>query len=155
MTDAARDTASGDVFRLVYRSRNLIPAEERKEELGRLFSQARRDDKGRGVTGALLVHADWFVQVLEGEEATVRSLYATIARDRRHEFVTLLHGQRVPNRRFARWAMARVSDDGDRDIPLIAHTDGIARAAGHPTTPEQEEVLGVVRDAVRAAAETV
>ena len=155
MTDAVRDGASGAVYRLMYRSRSRIPAEDRKRELGGLFTQARSANKSKGITGALLVHDDWFVQVLEGDEAPVRALYDTIARDPRHESVTLLDGREVPGRRFGRWAMARVSDDGDRDIPLIAHTDGISPAAGHRTTPEQEELLDVMRGAVRTAAQSV
>jgi hypothetical protein len=48
---------------------------------------------------------------------------------------------------FARWAMARVSPDGEPDIPLIAHTSGIIPAAGRGTTPEQETVLDIMRQA--------
>jgi hypothetical protein len=135
----------------MYRSVNRIPAGERKAELGRLFTQARSRNKARQVTGALLLSGDSFVQVLEGDEAVVRGLYDTIAGDPRHGSVTLLEAAVVPQRRFARWAMARVSDDEERDIPLIAHVDGISPAAGRPTTPEQEEVLEVMRDALRSA----
>ncbi|MGY1605115.1 BLUF domain-containing protein [Geodermatophilus sp. SYSU D00815] len=132
------------------------PAAERKRELGSLFTQARRNDKDRQTTGALLVHGDWFGQVLEGEEDAVRGLCARIERDVRHERTTLLETEPVPLRVFARWAMARVSDEADGpDIPLIAHTDGISRAAGRPTTPDQEQVLDVMREAVRSAAQTV
>ena len=37
--------------------------------------------------------------------------------------------------------MAKVAEDGEPDIPLIAHTDGISPAAGRGTTAEQEQVL--------------
>src|SRR5205823_2953007 len=76
MPDAAQDP--GSVFRLMYRSHSLIPAGGRKAELGLLFTQARSQNKARGLTGALLVSDDWFVQVLEGEEQTVRALFARI-----------------------------------------------------------------------------
>jgi hypothetical protein len=161
MTDASTPTPREapeerrPVFRLVYRSQSLIQPEQRKAELGRLFTQARYKNKGLGITGALLVHGDWFVQALEGDEEPVRALYEVIAGDPRHTSVTLLESGTVPGRRFARWEMARVSDDGEHDIPLIAHTDGIARAAGRPTTPEQEELLAVMRDAVRDTEPTV
>ena len=156
MPDPAGAPTPGPVFRLMYRSRDRIPAERRKQELGRLFTDARRNNKDRQITGALLVHGDWFVQVLEGAEDAVRGLYAHIERDVRHERVTLLQTAPVDGRVFARWAMARVSEEADRpDIPLIAHTDGISRADGRPTTPEQDRVLEEMRDAVRAAAHTV
>lgn len=148
---------SGDenVYRLMYRSRNRIPEDQRKKELGTLFTAARSNNKAQGITGALLLSGDWFVQVLEGREEAVRALFSSIERDPRHAEVTLLEGRPVPERVFARWAMARVSDDGERDIPLIAHTDGISPAAGRPTTPEQDELLAVMRAALRSATPAV
>jgi Sensors of blue-light using FAD len=59
----------------------------------------------------------------------VRALFATIERDGRHEEVSIMEIGEVPERLFSRWAMARVSADGDPDIPLIARTDGISPAA--------------------------
>ena len=152
MVNDPPDSAQEQVHRLMYRSLNLIPAENRKAELGRLFTQARASNKGQQITGALLVHGDWFVQVLEGDEQRVRALLTTIERDPRHESVELLESTAVPRRVFARWAMARVSEEGAPDIPLIAHTDGISRAAGRPTTAEQEAVLETMRAALHTAA---
>jgi hypothetical protein len=143
------------VFRLIYRSRSRIPAAERKQELGVLFTDARSRNKTRSVTGALLVSGDWFVQVLEGEEPTVRALFAGIERDGRHDSVTLLETGTVGERVFARWSMARVGEEGQADIPLIAHRDGISPAAGRGTTQAQEQLLDVMRDAVRTAPQTV
>ena len=138
-------------FRLMYRSRNRIPESDRKLELGSLFSTARRNNKRAGLTGALLLTGDWFVQVLEGEEATVRAVYDTIARDPRHDQVALVESGPVPARVFGRWSMARVAEGGEPDIPLIAHTDGIAPAADRGTTPEQHRLLSAMRAATGAA----
>ncbi len=154
MTDAAPDRSSGGTFQLMYRSRDLIPAEGRKVELAALFSAARSQNKQREVTGALLLSEDLFVQVLEGEEATVRALFARIECDPRHDSVALLDAGPVHERVFARWSMAKVAEDGEPDIPLIAATRGIAPAAGRGTTPEQDRVLAVMRDAARAPTRT-
>lgn len=137
-------------FRLLYRSRNRIPADERKIELGELFSAARRFNKGVGISGALLLHDDTFVQLLEGDESAVRALYSRIATDPRHDEVELLTTEDVDGPVFAHWAMARVSEEGEPDIRLIAHADGIHKAAPRGTTPEQESLLDVMRRAVRA-----
>ena len=153
MPDAAQDT--GSVFRLMYRSHSRSPAVDRKAELGALFTQARSRNKARSLSGALLVSDDWFVQVLEGEEQTVRTLFARIQQDPRHDSVTLLESDPVATRVFARWAMAEVADDGGADIPLIAHADGISPAAGRGTTPEQDAVLDLMRSAVRSAPQAV
>jgi hypothetical protein len=152
VADSASNTDPGGVFRLIYRSRSLIPAEQRKPELGLLFSAARSNNKKQRITGALLIQGDWFAQVLEGDEPAVRALFARIETDPRHEGISVLESGMAGERRFARWAMARVSADGEPDIPLIAHMDGISPAAGRPTTPEQEEILAIMRGATRGGA---
>jgi hypothetical protein len=148
MTDAAQAQDHGEVFRLIYRSRNLIPPDGRKAQLGTLFSTARSNNKKQDITGALLVHGDWFAQVLEGSEEPVRTLFATIEQDGRHDDVSVIQSGPA-GRVFGRWAMARVSAEGEPDIPLIAHQDGISPAAARGTTPDQEAVLDILRQATR------
>jgi hypothetical protein len=138
------------VFRLIYRSHSLIPAEDRKIVLGGIFSNARSNNKGKHITGALLVSGDWFVQVIEGEENQIKELYDKIEADARHDQIKLLEMRPTADRVFSRWAMARVSEGGESDIPLIAHTDGISPAAGRKTTPEQESLLSFMREATTA-----
>jgi hypothetical protein len=152
MGDAAQE--SGRVFRLIYRSRNLIPPDRRKTELGTLFSAARSSNKKQDITGALLVHGDWFAQVLEGSEAPVRALYERIQQDGRHDKVAVLAAGPA-DRVFGRWSMARVSAEGEPDIPLIAHRDGISPAASRGTTADQEAVLDTLREATRDDAHAV
>jgi hypothetical protein len=149
VADSAPATDSGGIFRLIYRSRNKIPAEQRKAELGLLFTAARSNNKRQHVTGALLIQGDWFAQVLEGDEQVVRGLFAAIEHDRRHADITLIEAGMAGPRRISRWAMARVSADGQPDIPLIAHVDGISPAASRGTTPEQEAILDIMREATR------
>lgn len=149
MTDAAAESDSGPVFHLIYRSTSLIAPEHLKEELGGLFSAARSNNKRLQITGALLCVDDCFVQVLEGDETAVRALLAHITGDPRHESVELLDSGPMEQRVFSRWAMARVAEDGEPDIPLIAHRDGISPAAGRRTTREQERLLDVMRQAAR------
>jgi hypothetical protein len=147
MDTAKPDPGSGEVFRLIYRSRNRIMPERWKTELGDLFSIASAKNKRLNITGALLISGDWFAQTLEGDEDAVRALFATIERDGRHEHISILEDQTVPGRVIAQWAMARVSTDGEPDIPLIARTSGIIPAAGRGTTPEQEAILDIMWEA--------
>ena len=58
-----------------------------------------------GITGLLLYKQGEFMQALEGDEATVRALFATIGKDPRHERVHLLTTVVVPKRRFPQWSM--------------------------------------------------
>lgn len=146
---------SGQTFRLTYRSRGRIPLQQRRVQLGELFTTARANNKRIGISGALLVYDDWFVQTLEGEESSVRRLFAQIETDVRHGAVELLEAHSVGERVFGRWSMARVTEDGETDIPLIAHVDGISPAAGRgDTTAEQGRVLAAMRAAARVSAAT-
>lgn len=96
-----------------------------------------------------------FVQVLEGDESAVRTLFAHIEKDPRHDSVAILEADLVAGRVFSRWAMAKVAEDGEPDIPLIAHQDGISPASSRGTTPDQESLLDVMRDAARGDSHAV
>jgi Sensors of blue-light using FAD len=145
------DPRESPTFRLVYRSHSRIPVDGRVVELGEIFSVARPANKKLGITGALLLTDGWFVQVLEGQEAAVRGLYERIAADPRHDAVELLQAVTVDERVFARWAMAKVAQDGEADIPLIAGARGATAAAGHEVTTQQQVVLDMMRLTARAA----
>lgn len=148
MAGPAADPSAPQTFRLIYRSHSLIPEQGRRAALGELFSTARSVNKSQHITGALLLREDWFVQALEGDEDAVRGLFEHIATDPRHDQVEVLDAGAVPARVFARWAMAQVGGDGEPDIPLIAHLDGISPAAARgDATDEQQAVLQVMRDA--------
>ncbi|MDQ2783245.1 MAG: BLUF domain-containing protein [Actinomycetota bacterium] len=140
-------TTVAKTFQLIYRSRDCIPAEEREDELGDLFARARSNNERRNITGALLLSGQWFVQVLEGEEADVRSLFATIQGDPRHDGVELLFEGLTDTRTFAHWSMAKVAMP-ESDIPLIAHLSEIAPASSHRMTPAMVRTLDIMRDAV-------
>ncbi len=144
-------------FRLIYRSHNRIATHQRKAELGAIFSAARSTNAELGVTGALLMSGDWFVQALEGEEDVVRELYGRIAKDVRHEQVAEIESGKVEARVFGRWAMARVAADGEHDIPLLANAakGGITPAAPRPTTPEQDELLDFMRRSITGETQAV
>src|ERR1700749_1089523 len=148
------ETAAGDsgpVFRLIYRSRNRAGAVERKHQLGEIFRVARSSNKKLGVTGALLISDDEFVQTLEGPEPVVRELYAKINKDKRHDHVELLESGDVSARVFGRGAMAKGAADGEPDIPLLANVNkgGISPAQPRPVTQAQESVLGRMRESLR------
>lgn len=117
MTNAAADPASDGVFRLIYRSRDLISPDRRKVELGQLFSAARSNNKKQNISGALLMSDEAFVQLLEGDEAPVRELFAHIEKDPRHDSVSVLHAGTVGERIFSRWAMARWPRTASRTFP--------------------------------------
>jgi len=142
------------VFRLIYSSRSLLAPADEPGELGSIFTAARQNNRALGITGALLAADHAFAQTLEGEERAVRDLYERIARDPRHEELTILEEGDVDGRVFGRWAMAKVADGGGPDIRLMSNASvGQIVAAGPDShvTPEQEQVIGFMRESLVGA----
>lgn len=153
MADHDTSTGDGPVFRLIYRSRLTVPGADTKVEVARILETARRKNPSLGITGALVVWDEAVVQTLEGDEDVVRGLYETISRDPRHEHVELVETSPGVARTFARWSMARVSDDDESDLPLGANQweGGIDVNAPRLTTPDEDMIIGSMRDRVRGA----
>jgi hypothetical protein len=100
------------VHTIVYRSVPVFSGSMASylDEVGSILATARRRNPHANVTGAMLFNEDWFVQLLEGEEANVRATFDRIAADPRHEDVELLVDVVVPARQFPDWSMGFVGD---------------------------------------------
>jgi acylphosphatase len=91
------------MFTLVYVSSVVPPLSP--AQLADLLSITRQRNSEVGITGMLLYKDGNVMQVLEGEEAAVQKLYASIARDPRHRGLqTLLQGPQK-ERQFPEWSM--------------------------------------------------
>jgi hypothetical protein len=76
------------------------------DQLQELLRVARRHNKQLNVTGIMVYGNERFMQVLEGEEATVRALYEHIKLDARHHHVIAYADKPITHRAFAEWTMA-------------------------------------------------
>lgn len=94
-------------FQLMYSSAATAPMGA--ESLEKILADARVGNRMRDVTGALVYVDGVFFQILEGEEAVVRQLVASIASDSRHHSVTVIHEAHVDARAFESWTMAYLS----------------------------------------------
>ncbi len=98
-----RSSESDRLIQLAYCSRatrHLAP-----RDLEDILTVARIRNTVEDVTGCLL-HADgWFLQVLEGKQATLDELIAKIALDRRHDDVSIIFQRTVAKRHFRHWRM--------------------------------------------------
>jgi hypothetical protein len=101
------------MFQLVYASSATCPMTP--SALEALLGTARSKNERLGVTGMLLYRDARFVQVLEGPQHTVRTLYDTIRADDRHTAVIPLRERLVDQREFPGWAMG--FSDLDRARP--------------------------------------
>jgi hypothetical protein len=89
---------------IIYMSTASRPMTE--EDLTELLTQARAGNAQRGITGALVYGDGQFMQIMEGEQATLEALYAHIGQDCRHTGLFKLADRPLEGRRFAEWSMA-------------------------------------------------
>lgn len=78
-------------------------------DLERILVDARAGNEARNVTGALVFVEGVFLQILEGDKDVLRGVMASIARDARHDSVTVFHEAEVDVPTFGTWRMAYVS----------------------------------------------
>ena len=135
----------------MYRSRNRISADHLGDELADLFARARSNNQRRDITGALLVSDQWFVQVLEGDETLVRSLFERIRTDPGHDAVEVIYTEPAAARAFGHWSMAKVAMP-DVDLPLIAQVSEVA--SGRQMTPAMARLLDRMRASVEDEPDT-
>lgn len=95
---------------LIYLSSLSAPGVEVLEEIA---AGARSKNARLQVTGCLLHYDHSILQYLEGPEAAVRALFASIEADPRHRQVTKMLDHPVASRRFASWSMVCLEVAGD------------------------------------------
>jgi hypothetical protein len=91
------------MIQLMYVSASAVAFND--ESLRGLLAGARTANTAIEVTGMLLHQDGAFLQVLEGEPATVDPLFAKIGRDRRHQGVVMLARNEITVRNFPDWSM--------------------------------------------------
>ncbi len=93
--------------RLVYTSENMLDKTRGSivRELSAILSAANRNNKPRGITGALVFDDMWFLQLLEGDAKVVLERFARLQDDDRHTRVTLREFVEIDERIFANWWM--------------------------------------------------
>jgi len=102
------------VLQLVYTSREFRPMSD--ADLKRLVTHSQIRNKQDGVTGFLYYSAGTFLQMLEGEEATVSATFARIEDDYRHIIASILHRGSSDHRLFANWTMEIANPQKTSDI---------------------------------------
>lgn len=91
---------------LLYISESKIESNNARSEIERILATAHAMNPSVGITGALVFTGTHFAQVIEGEEAAISKLVASIARDQRHAHVNIVIRDPLTARRFPDWSMA-------------------------------------------------
>lgn len=97
-----------DIFHLLYVSNATSPLKQ--EEINHLLSKSSKNNKNVGVTGMLIYRMGFFIQLLEGEESSVRALYTKIEKDSRHRDSSIVLEFTDNARLFPQWYMGVISE---------------------------------------------
>lgn len=91
------------LFHLIYVSTAVAPMSD--EALAELLQQSRARNLENRITGLLLYKNGHFMQVLEGDEAAVMKIFASIECDPRHKSIDVLRAEYIQYRDFPDWSM--------------------------------------------------
>lgn len=133
------DLLEASICQILYRSQATVPLSN--PQLLELLQRARRANAEQQITGLLLYSEGHFVQLLEGPPAAVKSLYARIARDPRHNRLELVRQALVPARQFAEWSMDFGFADAAEVEQVLAAIQQQLPAASSVASPQLQALL--------------
>lgn len=112
---------TSSLHQLIYISR--LTRRMSTSDLRKLVYQSQVNNSALGVTGALLVHGNAAMQLLEGDRDVVLKLFETIRKDTRHAEVEIMLSKSVSRRLYPEWGMGLV----DLSSPLELDRTRMAR----------------------------
>lgn len=118
------------MYYIIYSSYTALSFND--EELRTLLVKARENNQKLGVTGMMLYFDGKFIQLIEGDEKTVKQLYETIFNDPRHDRNIILREGTTENRFFSEWSMSFKSISPEELVTVDGYQD--LKAAGGITS---------------------
>ncbi|MEP6884478.1 MAG: BLUF domain-containing protein [Gammaproteobacteria bacterium] len=109
MSNGATGNSMKSLISVIYAS--WATEDFHEHEIPELLKHARVANAARELTGMLLYIGGAFVQVLEGEAASVDSIFETIRLDNRHAQVALIMRESILERAFEGWTMSHKTLD--------------------------------------------
>jgi hypothetical protein len=91
------------MYSIIYRS--LAEPSFNESKIQKMLLKAQKKNIKFDITGCLLYHNYKFVQLIEGKEISVLSLYANIIEDKRHKEIVMLNSAISKHRLFNKWSM--------------------------------------------------
>lgn len=98
-----------------------------EQQIALIHQQAEKNNARLQITGLLLLTDRCFMQLLEGESTIVKTQFAKIAKDKRHQQVRLVSERVVQQRQFPDWHMGlkRMLDHNEhQDLATIINLYG-------------------------------
>lgn len=85
-------------YQLIYHSRANVDVHS--AEIDEILQEAKAYNAAHNITGCLLFHNQQFLQLLEGEQKEIESLFATIKTAKHHKDVSVVSQREVNERLF-------------------------------------------------------
>lgn len=105
------------ILRLTYVSR--YNTRNANIEVTRILEQAQRNNKRDGITGALVINDDYFLQTIEGARPTINELLKKLVKDDRHFSLQIIECREIEQRRWNKWSMKYLTpSDQDEEYVL-------------------------------------
>lgn len=110
-----------NLFRVIYRSRSTTPDIPGLQTIAEILGEARTNNARRGLTGMLLAHDGWYLQVLEGSKVQIDALMDALHRDVRHTHIDVLSLAQIDAALFGRWTMGETQITPTLQLRLKYH----------------------------------
>lgn len=91
------------ILRLTYISR--YNTNNANIEVTRILAQAQRNNMRNGITGALVLNENYFLQSIEGARPVINELLRKLVVDDRHLSLQVIECREVEQRRWNKWSM--------------------------------------------------
>lgn len=96
------------LIQLVYTSRARSPIDETM--ITSILTVSKEHNAKNNITGFLMARGEYFLQLLEGPDLVVRSLYDRIKEDERHHRITLQGIAPIDDRIMENWNMGYITE---------------------------------------------
>jgi hypothetical protein len=128
------------MYSITYRS-VCEPSFDEKSIL-KMLVKAQKKNKNLGITGCLLYHEKKFVQLLEGKEIAVKTVFAAIQEDNRHKEINILHGGAITYRLFNDWSMIfnNLNSKSDQVMHKRSLFDAIFHESSAVSNPSRSKI---------------
>ena len=118
-----------------------------QQDIENILETAREFNYSKQISGCLIYHNHYFLQMLEGENDDISALYTKIKKDSRHTDIVLLYESTKYDRSFGEWKMVFVDLNSEDDIEQKMFVDNLLTFA--EITPKFTKSMDVFWDEVK------
>ncbi len=118
-----------------------------QQDIENILETAREFNSSKQISGCLIYHNHYFLQMLEGENDDISALYTKIKKDSRHTDIVLLYESTKYDRSFGEWKMGFVDLNSEDDIEQKMFVDNLLTFA--EITPKFTKSMDVFWDEVK------